>query len=283
MGVYRRIVALAMAAPICLWAIAAGAQGVALPSLVNPHLRLDAPDLRASPLLRFLTTDADPPFNFALPDGSLAGYNVDLARAVCLELKLACTIQARPLDALVDALSKGEGDAVAASVPPNADARARLAFSTPYLPSPARFATKGPAKRDEPVAVSPAALAGRAVGVVGGSAHAAFLQRLFPAAKVQTFANLPALEDALLGGAVEFVFADGADLSFWLNGTRAAGCCVFAGGPYLDPALFGPGHAIALRPTDDKLRRAFDWALMRLQGRGALAELYLRYFPVALF
>ena len=86
--------------------------------------------------LRFLTDDEYPPFHFALPDGSLAGFDIDLARAICEDLKLSCTIQARRFDTLIDSLDAGEGDAIIASIRIDEAARARLDFTAPYTKRP---------------------------------------------------------------------------------------------------------------------------------------------------
>ena len=47
-------------------------------------------------VLRFLTTSDYPPFNFLDEDGVLTGFNVDLARALCLELDVTCEVYERP-------------------------------------------------------------------------------------------------------------------------------------------------------------------------------------------
>ena len=256
---------------------AASAQPSA-PSLINPRLRLDGAPVRPG-VLRFLTADDNPPFHFAAPDGTLAGYDIDLARAICGELKIACTIQARRAELLPDALASGAGDALIPAPAGRSDDR--FALSLPYLPRPGRFAWRRGAP---PLAeATVAALAGRTVGVVAQSPHAAFLARFFPGVRTQVFDSRAALFDSLGHGGVELVFADGADLAFWLNGVAADGCCAFVPGAFLDPALFGPGMTIAVRAADDDLRRAFDTVLARLDGQGVLTELYLRYFPVPLF
>ena len=66
-----------------------------IPDLFDPDHRVSQPDLGAIKSIRFLTTDDYPPFHFTLPDGTLTGFDIDLARAICRDLKLACTIQAR--------------------------------------------------------------------------------------------------------------------------------------------------------------------------------------------
>ena len=71
--------------------------------------------------IRFLTDSDFPPFNYFDEDNVLTGFNVDVARAICLELAAACDIQVRPWAALLPALASGEAEAVIAShsVTPN--------------------------------------------------------------------------------------------------------------------------------------------------------------------
>eukprot|EP01036_Dinobryon_divergens_P012434 gene12433-biopygen11049 len=98
-----------------IW-VGSGTHSVAMASDVasfwDPKRRPEKPDLRQIVQIRFLTADDFPPFNFAGPDGMPMGFNIDLARAICEELALACTIQARRFDTLVDALIATDGDAV---------------------------------------------------------------------------------------------------------------------------------------------------------------------------
>ena len=51
--------------------------------------------LRTVTVIRFLTETDYPPFNFTGPDGNPAGFNVDLARQLCDEIKVTCTIRMR--------------------------------------------------------------------------------------------------------------------------------------------------------------------------------------------
>ncbi|MFX6838579.1 transporter substrate-binding domain-containing protein, partial [Acinetobacter baumannii] len=90
-------------------------------------------------VIRFLTETDYPPFKFTGPDGNPAGLNVDLARLICDEIKVACTIQMRRFETLVDAINGNRGDAIIASLAVTPQLRAKLDFSDPYYRSPARF------------------------------------------------------------------------------------------------------------------------------------------------
>lgn len=251
-----------------------------VPGFWDPGLALDRPDLSGLRAIRFLTADDYPPLNFALPDGTLAGFNVEIARAVCEELAIGCTIQARRFDTLIDSLETGKGDAVIASMAATPATREHVDFSQPYYQTPARFvARKGAAPAD----ASPAALAGKTIGVVAGSSHEAYLQTFFPAARPKPYPNLQALEAALRGSEIDAAFADGLTLAVWLNGESSGDCCAFFGGPYSESRFFGEGVTIAVRRDDAQLRKALNWALVRVFSRGAYAEIYLKYFPIGFY
>jgi polar amino acid transport system substrate-binding protein len=120
---------------------AAGPAENAPPSFWDPGRRLQKPDLGGLKQLRFVTEDDYPPFNFALPDGELSGFNVDLARAICEELELACTIQRRKWELLIPALNDNAADAIVASLAATPENRAQVDFTDPYYLTPGRFVT----------------------------------------------------------------------------------------------------------------------------------------------
>jgi polar amino acid transport system substrate-binding protein len=252
---------------------------LAVPGFWDPRRRPERPDLSRISIIRFLTETDYPPFNYAGPDGTPAGFNVDLARLICEEIKVACTVQMRRFDTLVASLNSNNGDAVIASIAETPETRRQVDFSDPYYRTPARFV----ARRDFSGGVRPEALEGRKVAVVAGTTHEAFLKTLFTEAELHPFPNAEAARDALKRGEVDLLFGDGISLAFWLNGTDSGGCCEFRGGPYLESRYFGEGVGIAVRHGNELLRQAFNWALFRLWEKGTFTDLWLRYFPISPF
>ncbi len=240
----------------------------------------DRPDLTGLRAIRFLTDDDYPPFHFPGPDGQLSGFNVDLARAICLELKVACTIQARRWETLLSSIEEGRGDAVIASMADSEEARRKVDFGIPYYRSPGRFVTR----KDSGLAAGGVADIGeRPVAVVAGSAHAAFLAAFFPKARMMTAPDREEALKLLTSGKAEAVFGDGVGLALWLNSQNGATCCQFAGGAYFESHYFGNGAAIAFRKDGAQLRRAVDHALFRLAEQGIYQNLMLKYFPVSFY
>jgi polar amino acid transport system substrate-binding protein len=256
------------------------ADPTAVPGFWDPRRRPERPDLTRISIIRFLTETNYPPFDFAGSDGAPAGFNVDLARMLCEEMKVPCTVQMRRFDTLVKSLDSNQGDAIIASLAETPAMRKQVDFSDPYYRTPARFVSRRDAKIDD---VRPQALEGRKIGVVAGTAHEAFLKAQFTEALVQPYPSADAARFALKKGEVDLLFGDGISLAFWLNGTDSANCCVFRGGPFLESRYFGEGVGIAVKRGNDLLRQAFNWALFQLWEKGRFTDLWLRYFPISPF
>ena len=256
------------------------APSVTVPNFWDPRHRVERPAAGAVQAIRFVTTDDFPPFNFLDANGHLAGFNVDLARAICAELAIACTMQVRPFADLADALISKNADAAIAGIGITGENRQLLDFSDVYLRSPARFVVR----RDAPPFLpTPEGLKGHTLAVVARTAHEAYLAALFPEVGRKLYPTPEAARDALKSGAADAHFGDGIQLSFWLQSEDAAGCCVFAGGPYLESRFFGEGLAVAVPRGAEDLKRAINAALESLHDKGVYAELYLRYFPVGFY
>jgi polar amino acid transport system substrate-binding protein len=254
--------------------------GAGVPGFWDPRRRPERPDLSRIQSIRLLTELDYPPFNYAGPEGNPTGFNIDLARQLCDEIKTSCTIQARRFDLLLDALDDNRGDAVIASIAITSATRRRVDFTDPYYRTPARFV----ARADNPMRdVLPELVEGKKIAVVAGTAHEAFLKEMFTAAEVRAYANAEAAREALRNQDVDLLFGDGVTLAFWINGSESAGCCAFRGGPFLESRYFGEGVGIAVRRGNDLLRQALNWALFRQWEKGAFTDLWLRYFPISPF
>jgi polar amino acid transport system substrate-binding protein len=231
-------------------------------------------------VIRFLTDSDFPPFDFYDEDGVLVGFNVDLARAICLELNTSCDIKARPWDELFAGLKSGEADAVIAAHKVTAGALKEVAFTNRYFHTPGRFA----GRKDSPqVEMTPSGLDGKRIAVARGTAHEAFLKTFFRDSSLALYENADLAREGLAAGKADFIFDDGISLAFWLNGTLSRQCCEMRGGPFLEPKFFGDGIAIAVPKNDTQIRLLLNKGLDRVKASGRFEELVQRYFPVRIY
>jgi polar amino acid transport system substrate-binding protein len=244
-------------------------QGAPLPS-----------DTQRRVVLRFVTEADFPPFNYLDGEGALTGFNVDLARAICLEVNAACDIKVRPWDELVTGVAAGEADAAIGAMRITWNGVAKLEFSDRYFHTPGHFAGKKDGLVTE---ITPETLEGKTVGVAKGTAHEAYLKAFFHDSAIKTFENIDAARDALADGKTAFLFDDAIGLSFWVNGTNSRQCCELKGGAFLEPKYFGDGLAIGLPKGDRQLKVLIDGALVRVRESGRFEELLQRYFPTRIY
>ncbi len=231
-------------------------------------------------VLRFVTEGDFPPFNFYDEEGQLTGFNVDLARSICLEARAACDVQVKPWDELLLALRRGEADAAIAGHRVTAKAVEQVDFSMPYLFTPGRFAARRTAPKRE---MTPEGLEGQRIAVIRGSAHEAFLKTFFRDSRIEVHPSSDSAREALTDGKIDYLFDDGISLSFWINGTLSNQCCEFRGGPYLEAKFFGDGIAVAVKKNDRQMKELIDRSIANLRESGRFEELVGRYFPYRIY
>lgn len=245
------------------------------PTVAAPADTGDGPNRRAA--IRFVTDTDYPPFNYYDEDGTLSGLNVDLAKAVCLELAAACDIQVRPWEDMLPAVKRNEADAVIASRAASAAVLRDVEVSDRYYYTPARFVGL---RETVATDITPSGLSRRKIAVAKNTAHEAYLRAFFRLSEIQVFDNVELARDAVRNKTADLLFDDGISLVFWLNGEASKLCCEFKGGPFTEQFYFGDGIGILLNKTDGALRVQINGALKRLRETGRIEELMLRYFPI---
>ncbi|NJM34769.1 MAG: transporter substrate-binding domain-containing protein [Rhodomicrobium sp.] len=238
------------------------------------------PDWSWLVVLRFVTETDFPPFNYRDEDGTLTGFNVDLARAICRELEISCEINAVDWERLIPALKEDEADAIIASLAITPKTIEQVDFTESYYATPAKFVARNDSKVDS---IAPEDLDGMTIAVVKDSAHEAYLRHFFADAEIKAFASDEEARTALKDGKADLLFGDAIGLMFWINGSDSQGCCQFRGRGFLEAKYFGEGVGIAVGKGNIRLQEVLNYALARVRASGRLEELMLRYFPLVIY
>ena len=253
---------------------------VFVPSFWDPGATPEKPKLDDLASIRFVTEDDYPPFGFTLPDGTLAGFNVDLARAICEGTRRRLHDPGPPLRhdrAGPQGAGRRCGDRLHGHHRPGTG---RRRFHRALLQDAGRFVARAGSTLES---VRPETLGQRSVAVARGTAHEAFLKAAFPKLRIVSLGTAAEVQAAVLSGAADLGFGDGIGLAQWLAGPEAHGCCAFVGGAFTESRYFGEGAGIAVRKGDDTLRTALDYGLARVAAKGTYADLYLKYFPIGIY
>jgi polar amino acid transport system substrate-binding protein len=229
--------------------------------------------------LRIATEGANPPFSTIDSSGTLEGFDVDIARALCTKMGADCEIASQDWDGIIPALLARKYDAIIASLNVTEDRKRAVAFTKPYYHSPSAFVVrKGTSMQD----LSPKALSGKSIGVQTATNHSAFLEDKYNRSIVRLYNTVADAYRDLSAGRVEYVMYDKLAIYDWLK-TPEGACCEMAPGDLSDASYFGSGVAIALRKGDDALLKRFDGAIDGIVADGTYAKINAKYFPFPIF
>lgn len=229
---------------------------------------------RAPAAIRIATEGANPPFNFIDKDGHVAGFDVDIARALCTAMKTRCEIVTQNWDAIIPGLQAGEYDAIISSLSITPQRSQQIAFTDPYYDTPTRFI----APKVPHVEVSVAGLAGKRVGVQRGTVQEKLLRSKFYQAVPVIYDNQEAALQDLLAGNIDLVLGNSVSLAQSFLNTDRGKDYEFAGPAFTDPDILGVGAGIAVRKDEVALLDAFNRALRQIRADGTFKQINDKYF-----
>ncbi|WP_321951094.1 transporter substrate-binding domain-containing protein [Paraburkholderia bannensis] len=225
--------------------------------------------------LRFGTDPSYPPYEYKLPDGKLAGLDIDIGNAICAAAKVQCVWVESSFDGLIAGLQSRKFDAIDASLAPTAARRAVMDFTQPVYPADIRLV----AARDAHLTPDVKALAGKRVGVLQGSTQAAFAKANWAThgVSIQEYQDQDSVYADLANGRLDatVVLGSAARLGFL---AKPQGARFELAGPRIDdPAIMGASSVIGVRKGDGRTLEALNAALARLKQDGTIERLEQHY------
>lgn len=230
--------------------------------------------------LRIGTEGAYPPFNNLTSDGQLVGFDIDIAKALCDEMKVKCTFVAQDWDGIIPALQAGKFDAIVASMSIKPERAEKVDFTHKYYNTPSALA----APKDTTLkGVTKADLAGKTVGVATTTTHFNYASKTFTDSTVKGYPSSPEEQADLANGRLDAIEDDIVVLSQWLD-TPDGACCKILGTPSPQPVeIFGPGAGIAVRKGETDLVNQFNTAIDAIRANGKYKEINDKYFKFDVF
>ena len=129
-----------------------------------------------SPSLRVGVEGNYPPFSRMGPDGKLSGFDIDIALAVCAQMKTDCTLVQQEWDGMMLALNAKKFDLIVASMTITDERKKAADFSDPYYDVPSRWIAKaGQFSNHES-----ATLKGKKIIVLRNSPRAKYVAEKYP-------------------------------------------------------------------------------------------------------
>ena len=215
-----------------------------------------------------------PPFSEVLADGSIVGFDIDIATALCTQMGETCELVRTRWERMIPTLAGGGCDAIVASMSDTTERREQIDFSAVYYKTPVRFV----AAADQDFADSPDALAGKVVGVQRGTTNELFMEAHYPATTLRLYGNQEHVLLDLTLGRLDAVLGEQRQLETGFTETPAGAGFALVGDPHFDPAIQGEGAAVGVRKEDTGLRDRFSDAIAAIRADGTYAAISERWF-----
>lgn len=236
----------------------------------SPALMAQAPDWKK---IRIGVEGAYPPFSEVGTDGKLKGFDIDMALALCAEMKAECTLVQQEWDGMIPSLQARKFDAIIASMAITPERQKQVNFTNKYYNTPPAFLGKG-----TPRDISPAALKGKKIGVQRTTSHDRYATQYYKDSEIVRYAKQDEVFLDLAAGRIDVALCDQvAGSEGFLKKPAGKGFAVL-GNPVDDPAIFGTGSGIALRKADTALQDKFNAAIVAVRANGSYKKIQDKYF-----
>ncbi|MEP4560800.1 MAG: transporter substrate-binding domain-containing protein [Nitratireductor sp.] len=229
--------------------------------------------------LKIGTEGAYPPFNNLESDGSLVGFDIDIAKALCEEMKADCEFVTQDWDGIIPALQAGKFDAIIASMSITDERKEKVDFSAKYYNTPPAIAVP----KDSPLTeATDAALAGKALGAQSSTTHSNYAEEKLPSADLKLYPTPDEYKLDIGNGRIDAVVDDVIVLSEWLK-TDDGACCKILDTLTPDPVINGQGAGVAVRKGESDLADKFSAAILAIRANGKYKEINDKYFDVDVY
>jgi len=215
------------------------------------------------------------PFTYKTPDGKPTGFDVDIANAVCAEIKRKCVFVEQVWDSMIPGLQARKYDVIVSSLSMTEERKRVIDFSDRYYKTPSAIVVKkGTAY------TGPASLKGKRIGVLKGSTQEKWaLGELKPAgvniipyeAQDQVYLDINA-------GRLDGTVADKVEVHGGFLRKPEGKDYGYVGPDQYDTKYYGDGIGIGMRKGQKELKDQINQAIKTIRSNGTYNTIAKKYF-----
>ena len=221
--------------------------------------------------LRIATEGAYPPFNGVDANGKLIGFDVDIAMALCEEMKANCELVAQDWDGIIPALVANKYDAIIASMSITDERKKTIDFTNKYYSNYlAIIGEKGKI-------AGTSDLAGKVVGAQRSTLASQWAEdNLMGKADVKLYDTQTAAYADLSAGRLDAMVSDIYPAMDWLKDNSG----YELSGNAID---INDQIGIGIRQGESDLKAAFNKAIDAIRTNGTYAKINAKYFSADIY
>ncbi len=229
--------------------------------------------------LRVGVEGAYPPFSWKESDGSLKGFDIDMAMEVCERLNKECVLIEQEWDGMIPALLAKKFDTIIASMSITEERKKKVDFTIKYYNTPARLV----AKTDPGFDGTANGLNGKRLGVQRATTHQCSAEKLYPGAEVVLYATQEEVWQDLVAGRLDAQLSDSLQAFEGFLSLDAGKGYDFLGENLDDVECQGVGAGFTVRKEDSALRDQLSQVILDIRADGTYKALNDKYFAVDIY
>ena len=220
------------------------------------------------------------PFTFKTADGKPTGFDVDIALALCEQIKRKCVFVEQAWDSMIPGLQAKKYEVIISSMSITEDRLKAVDFTDKYYNTPSKIVVRNDIKFTDL-----ASLKGKKIGVLKASTQEKYaMGELKPAGAVVT--AYEAQDQVYLdikSGRLDGTVADVVEVQGGFLG-KPEGKNYGLVGPELNmPKYFGIGAGIALRKGEATLKAELNAAIKAIRANGTYKKINDKYFKIDVY
>jgi polar amino acid transport system substrate-binding protein len=232
----------------------------------------------AEPLKVGFGAEPYPPFTEANASGEWVGFEIDLAKALCEEMKAECVPTPIAWDGIIPALTSGQIDMILGSMSITEERKQTVNFSDRYYYTPSVFV----AMKGSGLDTSAEGLKGKILGVQSATTNADYAEKTYAdGVEIKYYNTQDEVNADLLAGRIDVMLADQLAMDAFVKGEAGKDTEVVATAP-ADPA-FGEGIGVAVRKDDAELLAKVNAGIKALLDSGKYDEIAKKYFDFDIY
>lgn len=215
------------------------------------------------------------PFTFKTADGKPTGFDVDIASALCEQIKRKCVFVEQAWDGMIPGLMAKKYDVIISSMSITEERLKQVDFTNKYYNTPSKIVLKKDIKFD-----GPASIKGKKIGVLKASTQEKYALGELKTKGVEVV-SYDAQDQVYLdikAGRLDGTVADVMEVGGGFLEKPGAENYHFVGPELYIPKYFGTGAGIALRKGQADLKKEINAAIVAIRANGKYKTINDKYF-----
>ena len=215
------------------------------------------------------------PFTYKTPDGKPTGFDVDVANAICAELKRNCVFVEQVWDSMIPGLQASKYDVIVSSLSITEERKRVIDFSDRYYKTPSAIVVK----KGTPY-TGPASLKGKRIGVLKGSTQEKWAMGELKPAGV-TVVPYEAQDQVYLdinAGRLDGTVADKVEVHGGFLRKPEGKDYGYVGHDQYETKYYGDGIGIGMRKGQKDLKEQINAAIKTIRSNGTYNTIAKKYF-----